>query len=141
MAPPTETSTRNDPRQRYTLYLQQNRLLAGNSAGSLIELGHVDGQPGALAYRMDAEKISGTGFATASGLLADLKNKIDFLYLDGQFTALPDIGESVDLDGAASLEISLEEFSLDEETDPLARRVLSGGMDEAHAALPAGPPR
>jgi len=123
----------------YRLYVQQNRQLAGNSACGLIELGHVGGQPGALTYALDAEKISGDGFAGASALLADLGITLDFLYLDGQFTTLPDTGESVDLKGASFLKISLEEFSADEDTDPLARRVLCGGMDQTHAAVPAGP--
>lgn len=131
--------TRNDPVQRFTLYLQQDRLFARNADRTLVELGAVEGQDGALRYALDGERITGQGFADPEALLADLEEKIDFLFLDGQFTALPDITDSTDLAGAVRREIALEEFGADADADPLARRVLSGAPDAAHTNIPAGP--
>jgi len=137
----TESTTPRGPRQPYTLYVQQDRLFARNSDGSLIELGPVDARGDTLAYTLDGEKVAGSGFGDAAALLADLEGKLDFLFLDGQFTALPDLGDTVDLEGATRREITLEEFSADDGADPLAQRSLAGGMDEAHTTLPAGPLR
>ena len=137
----TEPTTPQDPRQAYTLYVQQDRLLARNSDGSLIELGPVDARGDTLAYRLDGEKVAGSGFGDAAALLAYLESKLDFLFLDGQFTALPDLGDTVDLEVATRREITLEEFSADDAADPLEQRSLAGGMDEAHATLPPGPLR
>jgi len=131
--------TRNDPVQRFTLYLQENRLFARNADATLVELGSVGTEGGALRYALDGERITGQGLADADALLADLERKIDFLFLDGQFTALPDVTESTDLDGATSRDITLEEFGADQDSDPLARRVLSGAPDAAQTNIPAGP--
>jgi len=139
MTPHHKPETRNDPVQRFTLYLQGDRLFARNADATLVELGEVQGVGGALGYVLDGERMTGQGFADAEALLADLEGKIDFLFLDGQFTALPDVADSTDLGGATSRHIFLEEFGPDEESDPLARRVLSGTPDAAQSNIPAGP--
>jgi len=135
----TSTPSRNDPVQRFTLYLQKDRLFARNEDGTLIELGVVEGKAGALRYALDGERISAQDLADADALLADLEGRIDFLFLDGQFTALPDVSESTDLAGAGQRDITLAEFDADEASDPLARRVLSGTPDAPSTNMPAGP--
>ena len=131
-------SNRRDPRQPFTLYLQEGRILAGNRDGKLIELGPTESNNGRLSYRLDGEPISGDGLQDEAALLADLGGKLNFLFLDSQFTALPDLGDSIEIQGASQLYITLEEFSGDDSADPLAQHVLAEGMDESATSIPPG---
>ncbi|QCR35691.1 hypothetical protein [Nissabacter sp. SGAir0207] len=106
-------------RRYYTLYLAENHVLARNGDQHLIDLGLVEQEPDGLHYLLDGDKTEGHGLPDANALLADVERKLTFLFLDGQFTSLPDLSEELNesLEGAPSREIALDE--------------LASGLDEA----------
>lgn len=100
--------------QRYTLYLKDDRILARNAKGKLIDLGEAtrDTQ-GNYAYQLDTDEIAGQGFNGASSLLEDVGSKMTFLYLDELFTSLPDRLDQVEtmhLAECPSVEIAVDEM-------------------------------
>lgn len=96
----------------FTLYALRGRVVASNVKGKLVDLGHLsrDGEGGTYTYRLDGDQSTGSGFADVQAALAHIAETTTFLFLDGQFTALQDLGgaDRPDLAGAPQRQIALE---------------------------------
>lgn len=98
--------------QPFTLYAARGRLYAANSDQKLIDLGPLARDDnGAFGWTLDGNQQSGTGFFTEEAALADVAEKLRYLWLDGQFTAVADARAGVDLTGASRLDIVLDELA------------------------------
>jgi hypothetical protein len=97
-------------KQPYTLYAVGDRVYARNAAGPVIDLGALLREDGGFGYVLDGNSLTGRGFFTAEAALRDLARHLRFLWLDGQFTALPDVRPALDLSQAVSLDIELDEL-------------------------------
>jgi hypothetical protein len=114
MADPAGTSPEMNRRQQpFTLYGANGRVYATNVDQKLVDLGALARQEGGFDYLLDGNKLDGTGLPSAEAALQELASRLSFLYLDGQFTALADVrgSEGVNLDGAARLDIVLDELA------------------------------
>lgn len=102
--------------QPFTLYASAGRVYASNVAQKLIDLGALWRDDGGFRYLLDGNKMEGNGLITAEAALRDIAQRVSFLYLDGQFTALADLRgtDGVALDGAARLDIVLDELAAGE---------------------------
>jgi len=83
--------------RQFTLYASQGRIYAENTAGKLIDLGAIRKEGNVFAYRLDADGVSGEASESAARALADVEQRVNMAYMDGQFTALPDLRDSVEL--------------------------------------------
>lgn len=96
----------------FVLYALKGRVYASNVKQKLVDLGRLsqDGQGGTYSYLLDGDQSFGSGFATAHEALAHIAQTATFLFLDGQFTALEDLGgvERPDLADAPRLEVTLD---------------------------------
>jgi hypothetical protein len=103
-------------KQPYTLYAAQGRVYARNAAGPVIDLGALTQQQGGWCYLLDGNKLSGNGLPSDREALREIADRLHFLWLDGQFTSLPDVRQSagVDFSQATSLEIELDELGPNE---------------------------
>jgi hypothetical protein len=99
-------------KQPYTLYAANDRVYARNAAGPVVDLGSLRRDGGTFCYLLDGNKLAGSGFTTAEGALRDISARLHFLWLDGQFTALPDVRQSagVDFGQATQIDIELDEL-------------------------------
>lgn len=106
-----ETSKRD--RMPYLLFLCESRILAQNIDGHLVDIGGFDNDDGKFAWRLDGNDEKGEGLGSESETLKDISGHIDFLFLDGQFTSLPDLSDEYKdkLAAAPSREIVLNELS------------------------------
>lgn len=104
--------TSKQDRMPYLLFLCENRILAQNICGHVIDLGGLTKQNGTIDWLLDSNKEKGENLKTEIEALEDIANKIDFLFLDGQFTSLPDISAEYKdkLTSAPSMEIVLNEL-------------------------------
>lgn len=104
------TDTTPQRQQSFTLYAAQGRLYASNTAQKLVDLGALTQEADHWRYLLDGNKLQGSGFFTAQEALRDVAQKIRFLYLDGQFTALADSRDSpgLDLADATRVDITLD---------------------------------
>ncbi|HFE8063970.1 hypothetical protein [Klebsiella pneumoniae] len=86
-------------------------MLAQNIDGHVIDLGELTKQNGTINWLLDGNKEKGENLKTEIEALEDIASKIDFLFLDGQFTSLPDISAEYKnkLTSAPSMEIVLNE--------------------------------
>lgn len=104
------------PRARFTFHAAQGRLYARNEDGKTVDLGRLAPQPdGSWHYLLDGNKLAG-GAATPEAAMADAAERMGFLYLDGQFTAVADATGNTDLrlDEAPAIELALDELRSDE---------------------------
>lgn len=95
----------------FVLYALRGRVYASNVKQKLIDLGEITrGADGQYSYLLDGDKTTGSGFDTPEAALAHVAAMVSFLFLDGQFTALEDLGgaDRPDLVGAPQLEVMLE---------------------------------
>ena len=96
----------------FTLYALRGRVYASNVKNKLVDLGHLsqDGEGGTYTYLLDGDKATGSGFADVHEALAHIGQTTTFLFIDGQFTALEDLGgaDRPDLADAPQLQIALE---------------------------------
>lgn len=76
--------------QTYTLYASHGRIYAENRDGKLIDIGSLRKEGNMYRCRLDADGVLGDGMESAERAMADLQQRVSFLYMDGQFTALPD---------------------------------------------------
>ncbi len=81
--------------QAFTLFGLQGRIYAQNAAGKLVDLGALNKQGAAWNFRLDADGVTGTPAPSIEAALAEIPANIDFLFLDGQFTALTDLRDEV----------------------------------------------
>jgi hypothetical protein len=101
-------ATRSQP---FTLYAAGGRVYASNVAQKLIDLGRLHHGEGGICWRLDGNGARGDGFFTEEEALRDIARNLRFLWLDGQFTAVADARAGVNLDGAARLDITLDELA------------------------------
>jgi hypothetical protein len=94
-------------------------VFARNAAGPVVDLGSLARTQGGWCYLLDGNKLAGDGFATQEQALRDIASRLHFLWLDGQFTALPDVRQSagVDFGKATQLEIELDELGPNERVE------------------------
>jgi hypothetical protein len=104
------------PRQPFTLYAADGRVYASNNIQKLIDLGSLTQEGDSFRYQLDGNQLSADNLPSAEAALRHIADHVRFLYLDGQFTALPDLrGDSaVHLDGAPRIEVMLDELRHDE---------------------------
>ena len=100
----------------FTLYATGGRVYASNVREKLVDLGQMEEQQGpdgstTYRFRLDGdETVASAGFPTAEDVLAHLAQSITFFFLDGQFTALADLGgvSRPDLPSATQIHIVLD---------------------------------
>lgn len=73
--------TSKQDRMPYLLFLCENRILAQNIDGHVIDLGGLTKQNGTIDWLLDGNKEKGENLKTEIEALEDLANKIDFLFL------------------------------------------------------------
>lgn len=97
----------------YFLFLCEGRVLAQNIDGRIIDLGEATQENGAFARRLDGNDEHGEGLNNAGAVLDDIAGHLTFLFIDGQFTSLPDLSDDYagKLDDAPAKEIVLSELS------------------------------
>jgi hypothetical protein len=100
-------------KQPYTLYAADGRVFAANAPGHLIDLGALDRTEGGWRYLLDGNQESGEGLPTPQAALQAVATHLSFLWLDGQFTALPDLSGEAGFDRTTvpRLEIALDELA------------------------------
>lgn len=74
----------------YRLYASHGRVYAENRDDKLIDIGSVRKEGNTYRCRLDADGVLGDAMESPERAMADLQQRISLLYLDGQFTALPD---------------------------------------------------
>lgn len=97
----------------YFLFLCEGRVLAQNIDGRIIDLGEATEEHGAFTWRLDGNDEHGEGLKNAGAVLDDIAGHLTFLFIDGQFTSLPDLSLNYagKLDDAPAKEIVLSEMS------------------------------
>ncbi|MDK1236309.1 hypothetical protein [Cronobacter turicensis] len=97
----------------YFLFLCDGRVLAQNIDGRIIDLGEARDENGTFAWRLDGNDEHGEGLKSASAVLDEIAAHLEFLFIDGQFTSLPDVSGDYAgrLDDAPAKEIVLNELS------------------------------
>ena len=105
--------------QPFTLYAASGRVYATNVAQKLVDLGALWRDDAGFRYLLDGNKMQGDGLITAEAALREIAQRVSFLYLDGQFTALADLRgtDGVALDGAVRLDIDLDELAPGEQIE------------------------
>lgn len=76
--------------QTYALYASHGRVYAENRDGKLIDIGSVRKEGNLYRCRLDADGVLTEALESPERAMADIQQRIGFLYMDGQFTALPD---------------------------------------------------
>lgn len=106
----------------FVLYALRGRVYASNVKQKLIDLGELRREDdGTYAYLLDGDKTTGSGFESPEAALANVAAMCTFLFLDGQFTALEDLGgaDRPDLADAPQLEVVLDPLGRSEKmVDP-----------------------
>ena len=100
------------PRARFTFHAAQGRFYARNEDGKVIDLGRLARQPdGSWHYLLDGNQFAG-GAPSPESAMADAAERMGFLYLDGQFTAVADAREQpgFDLSDAPAIELVVDEL-------------------------------
>ncbi|MBS7455746.1 hypothetical protein [Coralloluteibacterium stylophorae] len=105
--------------QHFTLYLANRRIYARNPDGHLVDLGGLRQEDGRFGYVLDGDKSGADGLDGEDAVLRRLEDELTFVFLDGQFTSLPDVSDQVDVEGAPQRRIALEEF-VEDGDDPAA---------------------
>lgn len=108
----------------FVLYALRGRVYASNVKQKLIDLGRLGPEADSTwSYLLDGDKATGSGFDGPEAALQHIARTTTFLFLDGQFTALEDLGgvDRPDLVEAPQCEVTL---------DPLGRgeRMLDPGV-------------
>ena len=97
---------------RFKFYAARERLLARNEDGKVIDLGRLARQAdGSWHYHLDGNQLAGGGTATPEAALADAAQRMGFLYLDGQFTAVAEADASgLELGDVPAIEVTMDEL-------------------------------
>jgi len=114
MATQPTSSEPASPRRAYTFYAADGRVYVSNATAEqkLIDLGALSEQENGFSYLLDGNQLGAQGLPSAEAALRHIADHIRFLYLDGQFSALPDLrgNQSVHLDGAPHIEVMMDEL-------------------------------
>lgn len=81
------------PPQTFTLFTTQGRVYASNVRHKVIDLGWLRAQGDGFAYELDGNHTSGHSLPTADAALQNIAKGLTFLFVDGQFTAVRDLGD------------------------------------------------
>lgn len=103
----------------FVLYALRGRVYAGNIRHKLIDLGRMGPEEdGAWSYLLDGDKATGSGFAGPEEAMEHIAATTTFLFLDGQFTALEDLGgtDRPDLQDAPRCDVALDPLGRSERT-------------------------
>ncbi|QHM75500.1 hypothetical protein C7M52_01454 [Mixta theicola] len=115
-------ANRNQDLMPYNLFYCDGAILAQNIDGHIIELGQAEVRDGLIGYQIDGSDLHGENFSSPEEMLLALGEQLDFLFLDGQFTSLPDRSDRwlASIENAPVQQISLHELgSGTEEEDPV----------------------
>lgn len=113
MAAPDTSPTR----RRFTFYAADGRLHARNPESKVIDLGTLARQAdGSWRWCLDGNQLAGENLPSPEAAMRDAAQRMGFLYLDGQFTAVGDERESpaLDLSQAPQVTIELDELAPDQ---------------------------
>lgn len=112
----SETSRDQMP---YLLYFARQRLLIENVDAKVVDIGSAEMVANRFRWKLDGNDAHGETAAEVDELLEDVEKHLSFLYVDGQFTSLPDVSEDYGdrLDNMPFIEISLSELSDRDEAD------------------------
>lgn len=106
-APTPDVSDSERPRQLFTLYAAHGRIYCSNVDQKLVDLGALTRRDDGLSYLLDGNQLTGYGLPGQEEALRQVAERIDFLWLDGQFTALADVRGQVNLEGATRIDVAL----------------------------------
>ena len=98
---------------RFTFLAANGRMYVRNEDGKVIDLGKLTRhEDGSWHYLLDGNQLAGGATATPEAAMADAAERMGFLYLDGQFTAVADARESgqLDLADAPAIELTMDEI-------------------------------
>lgn len=111
-------------RMPYFIYLCEQRILAQNIDGHVIDIGGYQTEAGGISWLLDGNKEKGEGLQSEQDVLDAIASHVDFLFLDGQFTSLPDLSADYGdkLETASARQIVLNELSDASDTRPDAER-------------------
>lgn len=100
-------------RMPYFLLFCRHRLLLENIDGHLVDIGGVEVVNDAFRWRLDGNDASGETSMDVEDLFTAVESALTFLFVDGQFTSLPDVSEEYGdrLDNAPSRQIILSALS------------------------------
>jgi hypothetical protein len=112
MPSPSKPKLTASPRQAFTFYAANGRVYVSNVKQKLIDLGALTEEGNGWRYLLDGNQQAAEGLPSPEAALRHIADHTRFLYLDGQFTALADLRETgnVHLDGAASVEVIIDEL-------------------------------
>ncbi|WP_312240819.1 hypothetical protein [Pantoea sp.] len=102
----------------YNLFYCDDRLLVQNIDGHLVDIGGATQQDRKFQWQLDGNEEQGES-ESAQAMLQDVEKHLSFLFLDGQFTSLPDISSQYGdrLEEAPVREIALHELNDDDEQE------------------------
>lgn len=102
----------------YNLYLLDDHILAQNIDGHIVDIGTFEKEGTGFHWEVDGNATKGEFYESAEAVLEDISRQLSFLFLDGQFTSLPDLSEKYSSERLASAprrEIKLHELRDDDE--------------------------
>ena len=97
----------------YMLFCCQSRLLIQNIDGHVVDIGSVTQQGESVEWQLDGNDEHGDHAESVEEMLRDVEQHLSFLFVDGQFTSLPDVSDEYgdQLESAPSRQIQLHELN------------------------------
>jgi len=97
-------------RRHFTFMAARGRFYARNLDMKIIDLGSLArGDDGQWQWTLDGNGLSGSA-PNAEAAMRDAAQRMGFLFLDGQFTAVAEVGPTTHLDGAQMVDVVLDEL-------------------------------
>lgn len=106
-------SENNRDRMPYLLYFSRQRLLVENIDDHIVDIGGAERVGDRYRWQLDGKDAGGETEQEVDDLLAEVEKHLSFLFVDGQFTSLPDVSADYGdrLDNAPSRQIALPELN------------------------------
>ncbi len=100
-------------RMPYLLYFARQRLLLENIDAKVVDIGSAEIVGNHFRWKLDGKDAQGETAKEVDELLEEVERHLSFLFVDGQFTSLPDVSEDYGdrLDNMPFVEVSLSELS------------------------------
>jgi hypothetical protein len=95
--------------RHFTFLAAGGRLYSRNVDRKVIDLGSLAPDGGEWRWQLDGNGLSGVA-GNPCDAMRDAADRMGFLYLDGQFTAVAEVPPDAHLDGAESLDVVLDEL-------------------------------
>ncbi|MDL4915878.1 MAG: hypothetical protein QRY16_19530 [Enterobacterales bacterium endosymbiont of Blomia tropicalis] len=101
----------------YRLFYCEPRLLVQNIDGHVVDIGSADKVEGKFHWQLDGNDQHGEQAKTVEAMFDDIKQHLSFLFVDGQFTSLPDVSAdySEQLESVPSQQFQLHELNDNDE--------------------------